>query len=55
MLHTIYAAKFKQTIIHQHVHLQQKSQSHAQVHVLMRLYPINNLLVCLQSERRTSC
>jgi len=25
------------------------------VHVLMRLYPIDKSLVCLQSERRTSC
>jgi hypothetical protein len=25
MSHTIYAAKFKQTIIHQHVHLRRKS------------------------------
>ena len=40
MSHTIYAAKFEQTIIHQHVHLQRESQSHAPVHVLMRLYPI---------------
>ena len=41
MSHTIYAAKFEQTIIHQHVHLRRKSQSHAPVHVLMRLpvYP----------------
>ena len=28
MLHTIYVAKFEQTIIHQHVHLRQESQSH---------------------------
>jgi len=55
MSHTIYAAKFKQMIIHQHVHLQRKSQSHASAHVLMRLYPIDKLLICLQSERRTSC
>jgi hypothetical protein len=27
MSHTIYAAKFEQTIIHQHVHLRRKSQS----------------------------
>ena len=40
MSHTIYAAKFEQTIIHQHVHLQRESQSHAPAHVLMRLYPI---------------
>jgi hypothetical protein len=29
MSHTIYAAKFEQTIIHQHVHLRRESQSHA--------------------------
>jgi hypothetical protein len=28
MLHTIYAAQFEQTIIHQHVHLRRDSQSH---------------------------
>jgi hypothetical protein len=28
MSHTIYAAKFEQTIIHQHVHLRRESQSH---------------------------
>jgi hypothetical protein len=48
----IYAAKFEQTIIHQHVHLQRESQSHAPAHVLMRLYPIGKSVVCLQSERR---
>jgi hypothetical protein len=53
--HTIYAANFEQTIIHQHVHLRQESQSHAPAHVLlMRLYPIDKSLVFLQSERRTS-
>jgi hypothetical protein len=31
MSHTIYAAKFEQTIIHQHVHLQWDSQSHIQL------------------------
>jgi hypothetical protein len=30
MSHTIYAAKFEQTIIHQHVHLRRESLSHAQ-------------------------
>jgi hypothetical protein len=55
MSHTIYAAKFEQTIIHQHVHLRRVSQSHAAAHVLMRLYPIDKSLVCSQSERRTSC
>jgi hypothetical protein len=50
MSHTIYAAKFEQTIIHQHVHLRRKSRSHAPVHVLMRLYPIDKSLVCFQSE-----
>ena len=28
MSHTIYAAKFEQTIIHQHVHLPRENQSH---------------------------
>ena len=55
MSHTIYAAKYEQTLIHQHVHLQREIQSQAPVHVLMRLYPIDKSLVCLQSERRTSC
>jgi hypothetical protein len=55
MSHTIYAAKFEQTIIHQHVHLRRESQSHEPAHVLMRIYPIDKSLVCLQSERRTSC
>ena len=54
MSHTIYAARFDQTIIHQHVHLRRESQSHAPAHVLMRLYPIDKSLVCFQSERRTS-
>ena len=43
MLHTIYATKFEQTIIHQYVHLRRESQAHAPVHVLMRLYPIDKL------------
>jgi hypothetical protein len=51
MSHTISAAKFEQTIIYRHVHLRRKSQSHAPAHVLMRLYPIDKSLVCLQSER----
>jgi len=55
MSHTIYADKFEQTIIHKHVHLRRESQSHEPAHVLMRLYPIDKSLVCLQSERRTSC
>ena len=38
MSHTIYAAKFEQTIIYQHVHLQREIQSHEAAHVLMRLY-----------------
>jgi hypothetical protein len=42
MSRTIYAAKFEQTIIHQHVHLRRESQSHAPAHVLMRLYPSIN-------------
>jgi hypothetical protein len=40
MSHTIYVAKFEQTIIHQHVHLRREIQSHAPANVLMRLYPI---------------
>ena len=52
MSHTIYAAKFEQTIIHQPVHLRRESQSHAPARVLMRLYPIDKSLVCLQSEKR---
>ena len=55
MSHTIYAAKFEQTTIHQHVHLRRESQSHAPTHVLMRVYPIDKSLVYLQSERRTLC
>jgi hypothetical protein len=34
MSHTIYAAKFEQTIIHQNVHLRRESQSHVPAHVL---------------------
>jgi hypothetical protein len=45
MSHTIYAAKFEQTIIHQHVHLRRENQSHEPAHVLMRLYPIDKSLV----------
>ena len=55
MSHTMYTAKFEQTIIHQHVHLRRESQSHAPAHVLVRLYPIDKSLVCLQGERRTLC
>jgi len=55
MSHTIYAVKFEQTIIHQHRHLRRESQSHAPANVLMRFYPIDKSLVCLQSERMTSC
>ena len=60
MSHTIYAAKFEQIIIHQHEQYliigsrwftayqkkKKESQSHAQAHVLMRLYPIDKSLVC---------
>ena len=55
MSHTMYTAKFEQTIIHQHVHLRRESQLHAPAHVLVRLYPIDTSLVCLQGERRTLC
>ena len=44
MLHTIYDAKFEQTIIHQNVHLRRKGQSHTPAHMLMRLYPIDKSL-----------
>jgi hypothetical protein len=47
---TIYGAKFKQTIIHQHVHLRRESQSHSSAHVLMRLYPIDKLLVFYKAK-----
>jgi hypothetical protein len=50
MSHTIYAAKFEQTIIHQHVHLRRESQSHEPAHVLMRLYPIDKSLVFSQAK-----
>ena len=33
-----------------HVDLRRESQSHAPAHVLMRLYPIDKSLVCLQIE-----
>ena len=42
MSHTIYAAKFEQTLIHQHVHLRRESQSRillrreSQSHILLR-------------------
>ena len=52
MSHTNYAAKFEQTIIHQHVHLRQESQSHTAVHVLMRLYPIDKSFVYKVKEGR---
>jgi hypothetical protein len=53
MSHTIYAAKFEQTIIHQHVHLRRESQSHESAHVLIRLYPIDkSLVVCKAKEGR---
>ena len=45
MSHTIYAAKFEQTIIHQHVNLRRESQSHTPTHVLMRLYLIDKSLI----------
>ena len=51
MSHTIYAAKFEQTIIHQHVHLRRESQSHALAHVLMRIYSIDKSLVSLQRKK----
>ena len=50
MSHTIYAAKFEQTIILQHVHFRRQSQEHAPAHVLMRLCPINKSLVCCKAK-----
>ena len=50
MSHTIYAAKFEQTIIHQHVHLRRESLSHAPAHVVMRLYPIDKSLVFYKAK-----
>jgi len=55
MSHTMYAAKVEQMIIHQHVYLRWENRSHEPAHVLMRLYPIDKSLVCLQNERRTLC
>ena len=46
----IYTAKFEQTIIHQHVHLRRESQSHAPVHMLMRLYPIDKSFVFYKAK-----
>jgi hypothetical protein len=43
MLHTIYAAKLDQTIIHQHVHLRRKSQSHAPA---PSKFNVNDNVVC---------
>jgi hypothetical protein len=50
MSYTIYAAKFEQTIIHQHVHLRRESQSHEPAHVLMRLYPIDKSLFIYKAK-----
>ena len=50
MSHTIYAAKFEQTIIHQHVHLRRECQSH----VLMKLYPIDKSLVFYKAKEGRS-
>ena len=48
MSHTMYVAKFEQTIIHQHVHLRRESQSNATAHGLMKLYPIDKSLVMIE-------
>jgi hypothetical protein len=47
MSDTIYAAKFEQTIIHQHLHLQRESQSHATVILCTRCLPpfIYNVII----------
>ena len=50
MLHTIYVAKFEQTIMHQHAHLRRESQSHEPSHALMRLYPIDKSLICYKAK-----
>jgi len=50
MSRKIYATKFEQTIIHQHVHLRRESQSHKPAHVLMRLYPIDKSLVFYKAK-----
>jgi hypothetical protein len=50
MSHTIYAAKLEQTIIPKHVHLRPESQSHAPVHVLMSLCPIDKSLVFYKAK-----
>jgi hypothetical protein len=42
--------QFEQTIIHQHVHLRRESQSHAPVHMLMRLYPIDKSFVFYKAK-----
>jgi hypothetical protein len=41
----VYAAKFEQTIIHQHVHLRWKSQSHAHMYQWDYTQSINRLFV----------
>ena len=50
MSHTIFVAKFEQTIIHQYVHLRRESKSHAPAHVLMILYPIDKSLVFYKAK-----
>jgi hypothetical protein len=52
MSHTIYAAKFEQTIIPKHVHLRPESQSHAPAHVLMSLYQIDKSLIFLTKRKK---
>ena len=37
------------------IHIYNGKVNHVPAHVLMRLYPIDKSLVCLQNERRTSC
>ena len=51
MSHTIYAAKFEQTIMQQHVHLRRESQSHTLANVLMRLQPIDKSLVFYKAKK----
>ena len=51
MSHTIYAAKFEQTIIPQHVPLRRENQLHAPAHVIMRIYQIDKSLVFIKRKK----
>ena len=43
---------WKQTIIHQHVHLWRESQSHIPAHVLIRLYPLDKPHVLFTKRKK---